>query len=47
MTAEPDIERAFQAAVKQKGDGMIFCAGSLYLVGELKDVIRRRYDAEL
>ena len=47
VTAEPDIERAFQADVKQKGDGMLFCAGSLYLVGELKDVIRRRYDAEL
>lgn len=47
VTAVPDMERAFQEAIERKGDGMLFCAGSLYLIGELKDVIRRRYDAEL
>ena len=31
------------AVVKEKGeDGMLFCVGSLYLVGEIKAVIRRK-----
>lgn len=38
-----DIEEAFEHALKAKGeDGMLFCVGSLYLVGEIKDVIRRK-----
>lgn len=37
-----DIEEAFRHALSAKGeDGMLFCVGSLYLVGEIKDVIRR------
>ena len=47
VTAVPDMEQAFQTAIERTGDGMLFCAGSLYLVGELKEVIRRRYNAEL
>lgn len=39
-------EEAFPLALTLKGDdGMLFCVGSLYLVGEVKDVIRRKkYD---
>lgn len=36
------IEDAFEEALKEKQDGILFCVGSLYLVGELKSVIRRR-----
>ncbi|MDO4276566.1 MAG: folylpolyglutamate synthase/dihydrofolate synthase family protein [Eubacteriales bacterium] len=40
-TAE-EIPEAFSRALSAKGDdGMLFCVGSLYLVGEIKDVIRR------
>ena len=36
------LEKAFGRALEGKGDdGMLFCVGSLYLVGEIKDVIRR------
>ena len=42
MEAVEDIEQAFARALEAKGDdGMLFCVGSLYLVGEIKDVIRR------
>ena len=37
-----DVEKAFGRALEVKGDdGMLFCVGSLYLVGEIKDAIRR------
>ena len=37
-----NVEKAFTRALEVKGDdGMLFCVGSLYLVGEIKDVIRR------
>lgn len=38
---EPDIEKAFARARELKGDGMLFCVGSLYLVGEIKKCLRR------
>ncbi|MCB5712202.1 bifunctional folylpolyglutamate synthase/dihydrofolate synthase [Lactonifactor longoviformis] len=38
----PNIEHAFEKACDLKKEGMLFCAGSLYLVGEIKDYIRRR-----
>ena len=42
VKAVEDIEKAFASALEAKGeDGMLFCVGSLYLVGEIKDVIRR------
>lgn len=37
---EPEVERAFAKAHALKGDGMLFCVGSLYLVGEIKALIR-------
>ena len=37
-----DINQAFSKALEAKEeDGMLFCVGSLYLVGEIKDIIRR------
>lgn len=38
---EPDVERAFRTALEKKGDGMLFCAGSLYLVGDIKAILRK------
>ena len=41
-----DIVAAFDQAYEQKGDGLLFVVGSLYLVGEIKDYIRRKkYDS--
>ena len=35
-----NVEMAFKKALEQKGeDGMLFCVGSLYLVGEIKTAI--------
>ena len=39
VTAEASVEKAFQTALGQKGEGMLFCAGSLYLIGEIKAII--------
>lgn len=40
----PDVPSAFARALQVKGDdGMLFCVGSLYLVGEIKAVIRRMH----
>lgn len=39
--AYPDVEEAFFAALKKKGDGILFCVGSLYLVGSIKSILRR------
>ena len=37
-----DTEAAFHAALSLKGeDGMLFCVGSLYLVGEIKELLRK------
>ena len=37
-----DTEAAFRAALSLKGeDGMLFCVGSLYLVGEIKELLRK------
>lgn len=37
----PDVEEAFSRALAEKGDGILFCAGSLYLVGSIKSILRR------
>ncbi|MDD3279074.1 MAG: bifunctional folylpolyglutamate synthase/dihydrofolate synthase [Lachnospiraceae bacterium] len=42
VKAEPDVQAAFEEAYSKKGDGMLFCVGSLYLAGELKAYIGRR-----
>ncbi len=39
--AYPDVEEAFPAALREKGDGILFCVGSLYLVGSIKSILRR------
>ena len=42
VEAVEDINQAFSKALEAKEeDGMLFCVGSLYLVGEIKDIIRR------
>lgn len=42
VEAVSDTEEAFSRAYAAKGEeGMLFCVGSLYLVGEIKDIIRR------
>ena len=38
----PSIPEAFDAALERKGDGILFCVGSLYLAGSLKRIIRSR-----
>lgn len=42
VMSEPDVGHAFEAAYRKKGDGMLFCVGSLYLAGELKDYLGSR-----
>ncbi len=39
--AYKDAEEAFEAALKEKGDGILFCVGSLYLAGSIKSILRR------
>lgn len=36
------IPEAFETALQKKGDGILFCVGSLYLVGSLKKIIRSK-----
>ena len=36
---EKSVGPAFEKACRLKGDGMLFCVGSLYLAGELKEWI--------
>ena len=42
VLACPDVEEAFEEALKEKGDGILFCVGSLYLVGSIKSILRRK-----
>ena len=42
LYAQSDVAGAFEHDYEFKGDGMLFCVGSLYLAGELKDYIGRR-----
>lgn len=41
VIVEPDIALAFKHALSFKEDGLVFCVGSLYLVGEIKKCLRR------
>lgn len=43
VTAKADVEEAFETALAQRGESMLFCAGSLYLIGELKAIIKEKY----
>ncbi|MCD7764842.1 MAG: bifunctional folylpolyglutamate synthase/dihydrofolate synthase [Lachnospiraceae bacterium] len=42
VLVEKDVREAFETALRLKGDGMLFCAGSLYLVGELKAILKEK-----
>ncbi len=42
ITAEPDVEKAFETALAQKNDSRLYCAGSLYLIGELKKILCKK-----
>ena len=46
IKAIPDVKEAFEEALREKGDGILFCVGSLYLVGSLKSLIRSRKNAK-
>lgn len=37
-----DVAEAFEQAYKLKGDGLLFCVGSLYMIGEILQVISDR-----
>ena len=39
VEAVKSVPEAFEKALAQKGEGVLFCAGSLYLIGEIKEVI--------
>lgn len=42
VTEKASIPEAFEEALEEKQDGLLFCVGSLYLVGELKDIVRSK-----
>lgn len=46
VVAEPNVGEAFEKACSMKGDGMLFCVGSLYLVGEIKGYLASRNNEE-
>ncbi|MDE7319426.1 MAG: bifunctional folylpolyglutamate synthase/dihydrofolate synthase [Lachnospiraceae bacterium] len=45
VTAIASIPDALDAALEKKGNGILFCVGSLYLAGSLKNIIRSREHA--
>lgn len=42
VAAEPDVKRAFEKALELQQGGMVFCVGSLYLIGEIQALSRER-----
>ena len=42
---QPSIPEAFDQALSMKEDGILFCVGSLYLIGSLKRIVRSKQDA--
>lgn len=42
VTAIASIPEAFDVALRKKGEGVLFCVGSLYLAGSIKSMIRSR-----
>ena len=40
--AEAEVGKAFEKAYEEKAEGLMFCVGSLYLAGEVKDWIAKR-----
>ncbi len=47
VTEEPDVESAFSLALEKQGNGMLYCVGSLYLAGRLKEILKEHGHAEL
>ena len=43
VTAIPKIAEAFEEALVEKEDGLLFCVGSLYLIGELKSIVKEKH----
>lgn len=41
VTSEPVVEEALKKALELQEDGMVFCVGSLYLIGEIKGVLQK------
>ena len=41
IVTEPDIAKAFTKARELRQNGLLFCAGSLYLVGEIKEILEK------
>lgn len=46
IKAIPDVGEAFEEALREKGDGILFCVGSLYLVGSIKKILRDKEDGK-
>lgn len=42
VRAISDVEEAFAEARREQGDGILFCVGSLYLVGSIKSILRKQ-----
>ena len=42
VTEIPSIPEAFEEALSRREEGILFCVGSLYLVGSLKSLLRSR-----
>lgn len=43
VSAQQDVGKAFLQAYQKKGEGMLFCVGSLYLIGEIKEYLAREW----
>ena len=41
VQAEEEIEKALKKALELQEDGMVFCVGSLYLIGEIKGIMEK------
>lgn len=41
VTAEPEVSKALKKALEIQQDGMVFCVGSLYLIGEIKAALEK------
>lgn len=41
VIAEPVVEDALKKALELQQDGMVFCVGSLYLIGEIKAILQK------
>lgn len=46
VTAVSLVAEAFEEACRQKEDGLLFCVGSLYLIGEIKAYLKSRKNDE-